>query len=320
MSEITYMYDNQKNRIYGKNLPVHLFGSSSSGNSVYLELINLLIDLGLPFKRYHDFNPNFFNNVKYVILTHEHGDHLNPATLKKLITNYPNIKFFITNRLLTQILHLPRINTKVSPDLIRSAKDRFILINELDTGIFANGYDLTSFHGSYYKFKPYLTEHGDLTNIAIDIEIKNPKRHVLYASDLDTFEPRETIIPNNFYDPNYSQNTPILLHTQGLPQVNQNELYDVILLEANYDRDIVEHVISHNSNLLRTIKQKEPNNITAIKALHNIITKALGNKRHISEQQAWSYVERHLKADGAFIPLHASSTYGTLIQKTDNTK
>lgn len=318
----TLMYNRQKQRIYNQNVPIHIFGTSSSGNSVYLTLVNLLIDLGLPYKRYHDYDPNFFSQVKYVILTHEHGDHLNPATLKKLLKDWPNIKFFITYRFMTMLLHEPRLTKKLDPKILYNYRHRFIIINEVDTGRFAYGYNLTSFHGTHYNFTPYLTEHGELTNIAIDIRITENQHHVLYASDLDTFNAKNTTIPNKYYNPSIPQQTPIMFKTQGLPAVAGKDLYDVIFLEANYDANIVNDVIQHNQEAYAyRMRQESPlmtMNDPEIKKIRNIITKAQGNLRHISEQQAWYYVERHLKDNGVFVPLHASSTYGTLIQKTDN--
>ena len=65
-----------------------------------------------------------------------------------------------------------------------------------------------------------------------------------------------------------------------------------MFLEANYDKEILDPIL-----------QKDPHN-----------ARALGNKRHISEQEAWKYVSLSLSSTGLFVPLHASTTFGTLVQ------
>ena len=66
-------------------------------------------------------------------------------------------------------------------------------------------------------------------------------------------------------------------------------------MEANYDPKILFNYI-----------QTHPNDF-----------RAKQNLRHTSEKDAWEYVEQFLKPDGIFIPLHASSSFGTLLQESD---
>lgn len=110
----------------------------------------------------------------------------------------------------------------------------------------------------------------------VAIEITTPKNHIMYASDLDNFKP------------NYDKNT------VGLPEPDNHHLFTLLMLEANYDEKQVEQALNEN-----------PYNF-----------EALGNKRHISEQTTFPYVEKYLSDTGVFIPLHASKNYGTLIQDT----
>ena len=42
-----------------------------------------------------------------------------------------------------------------------------------------------------------------------------------------------------------------------------------------------------------------------------------GSLRHISEKEAFEFVKKYLKDTGVFIPLHASKTFGTLLQYID---
>lgn len=110
----------------------------------------------------------------------------------------------------------------------------------------------------------------------VAVEIITPTDHIMYASDLDNFRP------------NFEK------HTEGLPEPDSHHLFTLLLLEANYDEKLVEDALADN-----------PQNF-----------EALGNKRHISEQTTFPYVEKYLSDDGVFIPLHASKNYGTLIQDT----
>lgn len=56
-----------------------IISSGSHGNATLID--NILIDCGLPFYRFEDYD------IKYVIITHVHSDHLNISALKKLVNN-----------------------------------------------------------------------------------------------------------------------------------------------------------------------------------------------------------------------------------------
>lgn len=64
-----------------------IIGSGSSGNSV--EINQFLFDIGLPFKQIKD---ELFN-VRYVLISHVHSDHLNLATYRQIKKKFPVIKF-----------------------------------------------------------------------------------------------------------------------------------------------------------------------------------------------------------------------------------
>lgn len=59
-----------------------ILGTGSSGNCFLLNN-DLMIDAGLPYSKIKD----EVQNVKYVLLTHIHGDHFSKATIRKLIAN-----------------------------------------------------------------------------------------------------------------------------------------------------------------------------------------------------------------------------------------
>lgn len=251
---ITKSYDNQ----------IQIFGSSSSGNSIYFKKPRLLIDLGFPYKRYFEYDPNLFLKIDYIMLTHEHRDHLNVATMLKICEVYPAIKF---------IIPINMWNDMLTPDFI--VKHKFKLDRLLASKnhiIKANApIRLTNQSGDIINYLPHVTAHGPITNCAIELIYAHT--HLLYASDLDSYLPDQT------------------RHTQGLP-MDSNNKFDIICLEANYDENILYNYI-----------RKHP---TSFRAKENL--------RHTSEQTAWKYVERFLKPNGIFIPLHASHAFGTLWQ------
>lgn len=260
-------YNKFHERLFDLDLPVHIFGTSSKGNSVYLSKLHTLIDLGLPYKRYSEVNPDFFLDVDFLILTHIHSDHLNPATLKHILTSYPHIKVILTRNLAQDIMNTPRVNKSLTPELIAEYTNRFIT---------AQSQKLKTRNDTEFDFTPHLVPHGDIVNIAIELYEPTNNHHVLYSSDIDTLDKitgREPIV--------------------GIPHPDMNHQFNIVFLEANYDSVQVAKALEIN-----------PNDV-----------KAKGNLRHLSEQEAWQYIEKYMADDGIFIPLHASSMYGTLIQQ-----
>jgi len=57
-----------------------IIGTGSSGNC-FLVNDDLMIDAGLPYSKIKD----YVKNVRFVLLTHIHGDHFNKSTIRKLI-------------------------------------------------------------------------------------------------------------------------------------------------------------------------------------------------------------------------------------------
>lgn len=240
---------------------MYVFGSSSAGNSIYFKNPRILIDLGFSYKRYLEYDPLFFLKVDYIMLTHEHSDHLNPSTLLRVAHNYPGIKIIIPPNMWNDMLQSDFAH-RINQTKLKQYKSHFI---------FAKPMQLINHHSMVINYIPHVTSHGPITNCAIELIYDN--QHILYASDLDNFNP----------DP--------IKHTQGLP-MNINNPFDVICLEANYDPDILNNYIKTHADSFR----------------------ATENYRHTSEPVAWDYVHKYLKANGIFIPLHASHMFGTLWQ------
>lgn len=259
------VYDRFKNRVTDKRQKnLHIFGSSSSGNSIYFKDARILIDLGFPYKTYVTYDPTFFLDVDYVMLTHEHVDHLKPATLFRLLKLYPSIKIIVPPNMWQDMLapnFAKRINQQ---ELVKYASHFY----------YSSPMLLTNRRGMKIKYIPHITAHGPITNCAIELIYNN--QHVMYASDLDEFNAN----PER--------------RTQGLPMDSSNP-FDILCLEANYDPDILYNYIKNHPDDYR----------------------ASENFRHTDEKTAWNYVEKYLKSNGIFVPLHASHTFGTLWQDLD---
>lgn len=65
-----------------------IIATGSKGNAV---LINnsILLDCGVPFKMLQP----YYKSLRLVLLTHEHSDHFNKATVKRLATERPTLRF-----------------------------------------------------------------------------------------------------------------------------------------------------------------------------------------------------------------------------------
>lgn len=64
-----------------------VIASGSTGNAV-LYHGSILVDCGVPYALIEPYQ----NDIQIVLLTHEHGDHFNRATLKKLADNRPTMR------------------------------------------------------------------------------------------------------------------------------------------------------------------------------------------------------------------------------------
>jgi len=69
---------------------INIINSGSDGNAI-IYYDDILVDCGLPFKKIEP----YLKNIKYILLTHEHADHFNISTIKKIASNFPLIKFGI---------------------------------------------------------------------------------------------------------------------------------------------------------------------------------------------------------------------------------
>lgn len=328
LEHIPITYNRNFERLFNAPLPVHIFGSSSKGNSVYIKPYRLLIDLAMPKKAYLEYDKDFFNHVDSIILTHDHGDHLNPSTLMHALT-YPHIKVYMHSFMWKRMIRADykAIYKKVDKiNVLKLPYDRYGYLQKGydidDNGnkiiekspwqekfesikhriFFIDNYPEVTLNHSWrndIKFYPLTTKHGDLLNIAI--RLYDPQLNVrwLYASDLDNLEPH----PVSFID--------CFGQEQMVTSLSATDQYEIMMLEANYD----ENIILKAAQKLEKTYIDEHGNITDKKRFFSEKTRIENNSRHISEQTAFPYVQKHLVENGIFIPLHASRTFGTLWQE-----
>ncbi len=67
-----------------------IIATGSSGNAVVING-EILIDCGIPMKRLRE--SGYIKSLKLVLLTHEHGDHFNPATVRALHQERPALRW-----------------------------------------------------------------------------------------------------------------------------------------------------------------------------------------------------------------------------------
>lgn len=306
--ELKSIYNKWQNRQFEKRLPVHVFGSGSEGNSVYLKPYHTLIDLGLPYKNYLEYDPYFFLDVDYIIITHHHGDHLEASTLLRVLNNYPHVKVIVSAfmwQMITSDLykveyekrtpgevvppfHDPIYQTDANGERIaKPSKWKADFLKHQGRITVAEAMTLTTHDHKSFLFEPLTVKHGDIVNIAIQILDESLDFNFLYASDLDNLDGERTF-------------TDCFGETQRVTGLHQTRRYTCMFLESNYDETILQEWYD-------TLDPEDPD-YRAKKV------RADGNLRHISEQEASRYIERHLEDEGIFIPLHASRTFGTLHQ------
>ena len=327
---IKTIYDKWRNRKFNIELPIHVFGTGSEGNSVFLKPEHTLIDLGLPYKRSTEYDVNFFLDVDYLILTHHHGDHLNPSTLYKILKSYPNVKVLISDFMFEYITSkhykpvlkkrvdingntIYRTGTNGLPNKSRPEYELDPLTNEpivvdlpwrtkfmefSSRFIPAKPMNLKTHTNEEFLFHPLTTKHGDIINIAIQIYHAKYNLKLLYSSDLDNLHGATSF-------------TDFKGDIQRVDGMSQTNFYNCVLLEANYDEQLIE---DWKESHIKAIKEKNLPREYEDREINNVIVRSQGNLRHISEQETFAYIQEHLTDNGLFIPLHASKTFGTLLQ------
>lgn len=105
----------------------NIISSGSRGNAVVIN--DILVDAGLPFNKLKQ----YLYDIKYLIITHTHGDHLKTKTLLKIAAQFPRIKM-IGNYEVHQIFNMNYIANEgfeiVTPDYTFTP---FLLIHDVLT-------------------------------------------------------------------------------------------------------------------------------------------------------------------------------------------
>lgn len=96
---------------------------------------DLLLDPGPHVLDYLEKNEcmDLLDNVKYVLMTHSHGDHVNVDTVKALVAKNPDIEFF---------------GNEQSVNKIKEATDKAIVV-EFNKPLTCGAYTVTPYHGNH---------------------------------------------------------------------------------------------------------------------------------------------------------------------------
>lgn len=76
----------------------------------------MMFDIGLPYKKIKD----YLYDIKYIFITHRHTDHVNRATVKRILKDFPRIKI-IGNY---DVSDLIRLDYLVGDETVLGFKDR----------------------------------------------------------------------------------------------------------------------------------------------------------------------------------------------------
>lgn len=260
-----------------EDFPVFIFGTSSRGNATYLPELNTLIDFGMSYRAYLDHDKDFFYNVQYVLLTHQHTDHLNLSTMHKVLQLYPHVKFIASPYVLNYIRQqeLDWDVTEYAGHFIELPVKSVSPETQL---MLYHAFKITLPDGLAMTIQPVATHHEDIVNTAYyiywktieDLEgigMQEHEHRLMYASDLDS--------------------------TQELLQLKGSHKLNYCFLEANHDPGTVQMELASDGD-------------------HRF--EASGCLRHLSEPEAWDYVTANVRHDGYFIPLHASKRFSSLLQ------
>lgn len=245
--------------------------TGSSGNSVLID--NILIDAGLTKKKLGTLID--IDDVEYVFISHKHADHCNLPLLRYFIQSGVNV--FLPRDVIDKVNNEGKLVVEEYPNVTGF---------DAKTIIDCGGITVTTIP----------QRHWDIINFAFVIE-KGDERY-LYSTDLDT------LTASSLGD--------------GLYDLGK---FDVIFLEGNYDEEwLREYIIESvgvlddefdfdalTSDELNTWVRKNYNHLP--REMSTGLFRAVQNMRHLSKQQARSYVKEHLKPKGKYYEIHRSSMF-----------
>lgn len=136
----------------------NVIATGSTGNAVVLEGM-VLIDCGIPWKTLEP----YAKDLRLVLLTHEHGDHFKPATLRNLAQVRPTLRFGCCEWLVQKLL------------------DAGVPPSNIDVYTLGQSYD----YGSAVVLTPFPLFH-DVENCGYKLTIGDEE--ALYATDTGSME------------------------------------------------------------------------------------------------------------------------------------
>ena len=93
-----------------------ILSSGSVGNAVRIR--NIMIDCGIAFNRMKD----ELYKCQYLLITHDHTDHVKPQVLKKIVKMFPNIEIYSTYKVARMHESVIAINTDYLPIFLSKAE------------------------------------------------------------------------------------------------------------------------------------------------------------------------------------------------------
>lgn len=99
-------------------LDYKILSSGSVGNAVRIR--NIMIDCGIAFNKMKE----ELYWCQYLLITHDHQDHVKPAVLKQITEQFPNIEIFSTYKVARMNDAVTAINTDYLPILLPNASCR----------------------------------------------------------------------------------------------------------------------------------------------------------------------------------------------------
>lgn len=97
-------------------LDYKILSSGSVGNAVRIR--NIMIDCGIAFNKMKE----ELYKCQYLLITHDHQDHVKPPVLNQIVTMFPNIEIFSTYKVARMNDAVTAINTDYLPIYLEKAK------------------------------------------------------------------------------------------------------------------------------------------------------------------------------------------------------
>lgn len=259
-------------------IDVRILATGSSGNCV---LVNgtVLVDAGITFKLFKEYGL-VLEQIACCVITHKHGDHMNKAFTRKLLTS--NIPVYMSQDSAADLQTEGMLNVEeyVDRNLIR----------------FLKAGEVYWFDGDNISMTAHPQKHHDIVNYALVFE--DNETRMLYSTDLDSLEPSDV--------------------GEGLMHLGRFDI--LLLegnYDETYLRSYIEYMISiapeaenpgemDNNELELWVKKNYK--VLPDEVARNAF-RAIQNHRHLSKQQARAYAETHLNPGGAYYEIHRSSTF-----------